>query len=165
VSRRSIERRVPSLWRTGVHPPITAKSVCSSETRRRPAPLAGLLLNRPLRFYGPLALHHSAHVAHAAHAAAHAGSVLFGCSSTIASVMRMFFAIDAAFCNAERVTMAGSMIPAFTRSSTSFVSFVEENYGRRDGGTARRPATRRRWPPTLSSSSRIDDERGRDREA
>jgi hypothetical protein len=34
----------------------------------------------------------------------------------------MFFAIDAAFCSAERVTIVGSMIPAAERSSTSPVS-------------------------------------------
>ena len=34
----------------------------------------------------------------------------------------MFFAIDAAFWSAERVTIVGSMIPAFTRSSSSPVS-------------------------------------------
>ena len=45
-----------------------------------------------------------------------------GGSATIASVMRMFLAIEAAFCSAERVTIVGSMIPALTRSSTSFVS-------------------------------------------
>ena len=28
----------------------------------------------------------------------------------------MFFAIDAAFCSAERVTIVGSVMPAFTRS-------------------------------------------------
>ena len=43
-------------------------------------------------------------------------------SQTIASVVRMFFAIEAAFCSAERVTMAGSMTPAATRSSISFVA-------------------------------------------
>ena len=36
---------------------------------------------------------------------------LSGTSATIASVVRMFLAIDAAFCSAERVTMAGSMTP------------------------------------------------------
>src|SRR2546422_1042267 len=45
-----------------------------------------------------------------------------GASATIASVVRMFFAIDAAFCSAERVTMVGSMIPALTRSVYSPVS-------------------------------------------
>ena len=35
-----------------------------------------------------------------------------GISAMIASVVRMFFPIDAAFCSAERVTMAGSMTPA-----------------------------------------------------
>src|SRR5437763_10606067 len=45
-----------------------------------------------------------------------------GGSATIASVVRMFFAIDAAFCSAERVTMVGSMIPALTRSSYSPVA-------------------------------------------
>ena len=42
-----------------------------------------------------------------------------GASATIASVVRMFFAIDAAFCSAERVTIVGSMMPLLTRSSTS----------------------------------------------
>src|SRR5262249_33751931 len=42
-----------------------------------------------------------------------------GASATIASVVRMFFAIDAAFWSAERVTIVGSMIPLLTRSSTS----------------------------------------------
>jgi hypothetical protein len=36
--------------------------------------------------------------------------------------MRVFFAIEAAFWSAERVTMVGSMIPALTRFSTSLVS-------------------------------------------
>ena len=34
----------------------------------------------------------------------------------------MFFAIDAAFCSAERVTIVGSPIPLLSRSSTSPVS-------------------------------------------
>ena len=42
-----------------------------------------------------------------------------GGSATTASVVRMFFAIDAAFCSAERVTIAGSMTPADTRSTIS----------------------------------------------
>ena len=45
-----------------------------------------------------------------------------GGSATIASVVRMFLAIDAAFWSAERVTMAGSMTPAATRSTTSPVA-------------------------------------------
>ena len=44
---------------------------------------------------------------------------LSGISATMTSVVRMFFAIDAAFCSAERVTMAGSMMPAATRSTIS----------------------------------------------
>ena len=48
--------------------------------------------------------------------------LLPGASTTSASVVRMFFAIEAAFCSAERVTIVGSMIPALTRSSTSPVS-------------------------------------------
>jgi hypothetical protein len=39
-----------------------------------------------------------------------------GGSATIASVVRMFLAIEAAFCSAERVTIAGSMTPAAVRS-------------------------------------------------
>jgi len=45
-----------------------------------------------------------------------------GFSATMHSVVRMFLAIDAAFCRAERVTMAGSMMPALTMSSYSPVS-------------------------------------------
>src|SRR5207248_7202597 len=45
-----------------------------------------------------------------------------GASATIASVVRMFFAIDAAFCSAERTTIVGSVIPALTRSSYTRVS-------------------------------------------
>src|SRR3954449_8200326 len=37
---------------------------------------------------------------------------LSGISATMASVVRMFFAIEAAFWSAERVTMAGSMMPS-----------------------------------------------------
>src|SRR5581483_2259551 len=48
--------------------------------------------------------------------------VFSGASATIASVVRMFFAIDAAFCSAERVTIVGSVMPALTRSVTSPVS-------------------------------------------
>ena len=45
-----------------------------------------------------------------------------GISATTASVVRMFFAIEAEFCSAERVTIVGSMIPFATRYSISFVS-------------------------------------------
>src|SRR5262249_220165 len=48
-----------------------------------------------------------------------AGAAFSGASATTASVVRMFFAIDAAFCSAERVTIAGSMIPALIRSTIS----------------------------------------------
>jgi hypothetical protein len=44
-----------------------------------------------------------------------------GSSATIASVVRMFLAIDAAFCSAERVTIAGSITPPATRSTISLV--------------------------------------------
>lgn len=40
-----------------------------------------------------------------------------GSSATTHSVVRIFLAIDAAFCSAERVTRAGSMMPTLTRSS------------------------------------------------
>ena len=40
-----------------------------------------------------------------------------GLSATMHSVVRMFLAIEAAFCSAERVTLAGSMMPAWTMSS------------------------------------------------
>ena len=39
----------------------------------------------------------------------------FWVARRLASVMRMFFAIEAAFCSAERVTIVGSMMPALTR--------------------------------------------------
>src|SRR4051812_3580431 len=47
---------------------------------------------------------------------------LSGISATIASVVRMFLAIDAAFWSAERVTIAGSITPAPTRSTISPVA-------------------------------------------
>ena len=59
------------------------------------------------------------HPVHAAHAARHRGGPFSGISATIASVVRMFFPIEAALWSAERVTMAGSITPALTRSTTS----------------------------------------------
>jgi hypothetical protein len=47
-----------------------------------------------------------------------AGALSFsGLSATTASVVRNRAAIDAAFCSAERVTLAGSMMPALIRST------------------------------------------------
>ena len=66
-----------------------------------------------------LGLHHPAHVGHGAPPA-----FLSGISATIASVVRMFLAIDAAFWSAERVTIAGSMMPALTRSTISPVMAI-----------------------------------------
>jgi glycerol uptake facilitator-like aquaporin len=43
--------------------------------------------------------------------------ILSGLSAMTASVVRNSAAIDAAFCSAERVTLAASMTPSFTRSS------------------------------------------------
>ena len=40
-----------------------------------------------------------------------------GFSDTSASVVSNMLAMEAAFCNALRVTLTGSMMPAFTRSS------------------------------------------------
>jgi hypothetical protein len=51
-----------------------------------------------------------------------AGASGSGLSATSASVVSSSPAIDAAFCSAERVTLAGSMMPALTRSSYSPVS-------------------------------------------
>ena len=50
-------------------------------------------------------------------AAAAAASTFSGLSATSASVVSSSAATDAAFCSAERVTLAGSMTPALTRSS------------------------------------------------
>lgn len=44
-------------------------------------------------------------------------SVLSTISQTVASVVRMREAMEAAFCRAVRVTLVGSITPAFTRSS------------------------------------------------
>src|SRR5213078_4107897 len=44
-----------------------------------------------------------------------------GGSATIASVMRMFFAIEAAFCSAERVTIVGSMMPALALGGSAYL--------------------------------------------
>ena len=46
-------------------------------------------------------------------------------SATSASVVSIRPAIDAAFCSARRVTLAGSMTPAFTRSTYSPVSALK----------------------------------------
>ena len=48
-----------------------------------------------------------------------------GGSATIASVVRMFLAIEAAFWSADRVTMVGSMTPSLIRSPYSPVVGVE----------------------------------------
>ena len=48
-----------------------------------------------------------------------------GLSATRASVVRSIAAIDAAFCSAARVTLAGSMTPAFMRSSNSPVAALK----------------------------------------
>ena len=58
-------------------------------------------------------------------AAAAPASAFSGLSATRASVVSSSAAIDAAFCSAERVTLAGSMTPALTRSSISPVDGVE----------------------------------------
>ena len=58
----------------------------------------------------------SAHVRHGAGHAATGAAFASGGSAMIASVTRMFFAIEAAFSRAERVTLVGSMTPALIRS-------------------------------------------------
>ena len=64
------------------------------------------------------------HVAVAAPAAA-ASSSSSGFSTTADSVVSTMAAIDAAFCSAERVTLAGSMMPAFTMSTHSPVAALK----------------------------------------
>ena len=51
-----------------------------------------------------------------------AGALSSGLSTTTASVVRNSAAIEAAFCSAERVTLAASMTPALMRSSYSPVA-------------------------------------------
>src|SRR5450759_3032491 len=51
-----------------------------------------------------------------------AGAAFSGLSAMTASVVRNSAAIDAAFCSAERVTLAGSMMPALTMSTYSPVA-------------------------------------------
>ena len=46
-----------------------------------------------------------------------AGASFSGLSAMTASVVRNSAAIEAAFCSAERVTLAASMTPILTRSS------------------------------------------------
>ena len=48
-----------------------------------------------------------------------AGASFSGLSTMTASVVRNRAAIEAAFCSAERVTLAASMTPALNRSSYS----------------------------------------------
>ena len=52
-----------------------------------------------------------------------------GLSAMTASVVRNSAAIDAAFCSAERVTLAASMMPALTRSSYSPVAALRPSVG------------------------------------
>ena len=52
-----------------------------------------------------------------------------GFSTTNASVVRTKPAIEAAFCTAERVTFAGSTMPAFTRSAISPVTALRPKPG------------------------------------
>ena len=52
-----------------------------------------------------------------------------GLSAMTASVVRNRAAIDAAFCSAERVTLAASMMPALTRSSYSPVAALRPSVG------------------------------------
>ena len=51
-----------------------------------------------------------------------AGAAFSGLSATTASVVRKRPAMLAAFCSAERVTLAGSMMPAAMRSTYSPVA-------------------------------------------
>jgi len=51
-----------------------------------------------------------------------------GKSEIIASVVSSKPAIDAAFCKAARVTFAGSITPAFTRSSSSSVRALNPTF-------------------------------------
>ena len=57
--------------------------------------------------------HVHAHAAHATHAARHAaaGRSSFGASATMASVVSISEATEAAFCSAVRVTLVGSRMP------------------------------------------------------
>ena len=119
-------------------------------------------------------LHHPAHAAHVGRAAA--ARAFSGASATMASVVRMFLAIDAAFCSAERVTIAGSMMPAFDEvdhlarldvqapALLGLADLVDDDRAlearvRRRAGAAAPPARAgrcaRRWPrrPRASSMS------------
>ena len=71
------------------------------------------------------------HAAHVAAAAGIAGAAFSGLSATTASVVRNRPAIDAAFCSAERVTLAGSMMPASIRSTYSPVAALRPQPGSR----------------------------------
>src|SRR2546425_877015 len=73
-----------------------------------------------------------------------------GASATTASVVRMFFAIDAAFCSAERVTIVGSPIPLLSRSSTSPVSTLRpQPFSAERTDLRRRPPAGRLAKPLL----------------
>jgi len=76
-----------------------------------------------------------------------AGGAGLGASVSGTSVVRIMAAIDAAFCSAARVTLAGSMTPAFTRSSYSPVAALKpvEPSSRSAGRTMTAPS----WPALL----------------
>ena len=65
---------------------------------------------------------HAAHTAHTAHASGAAADFFSGFSTTMASVVKTKPAMEAAFCKAERTTLAGSIIPAAIKSSNSPVA-------------------------------------------
>ena len=57
------------------------------------------------------------------------GADFSGLSAITASVVRNSAAIDAAFCSAERVTLAGSMMPALIKSTYSPVAAFKPKPG------------------------------------
>jgi hypothetical protein len=67
---------------------------------------------------------------------------LCGLSTMTTAVVRNSAAIDAAFCSAERVTLAGSMIPSLIRSAYSPVEALSPQYYIRN--SAGRGSPRRR---------------------
>src|SRR5437879_3959304 len=98
---RPVPRRAPRRRREPT-PPIPRRPLSGGVTRGRPTrlPRSG---NRYIMSGG----------------IAGAESFLSGISVTTASVVSTMAAIDAAFCSAERVTLAGSTMPALTMSTLS----------------------------------------------
>ena len=124
VVRPRSRRHVVRVGRSGM---VLHATGAATRRATRPGPGPGRLVTLPAVDGGPVSTtsspcrpcHPCPPMPPMAAAAAAPPSTFSGLSATSASVVSSSAATDAAFCSAERVTLAGSMTPALTRSSKS----------------------------------------------